>query len=239
LSAKVIAGSGLPTGEVIFLDNGNVLASVSTNDSGNACLTVPLLGGGVHNLSASFAGNSQFAPSVSPDLLEQSPASGSDFSLIIAANSVDVTPAGSQPVLLTVVPTAGFQQPAQLACVDGVPAGYECSFSPAFLSGGNSYLRIQASSNAALKHTNGGALYGTAIGIFSFFVIGVVGRRRVCCLVLLIGCLGLTIMTGCGNPSTSAREPQMMVLSIRAATGTGGSNIVHSAQILLNVHSSE
>jgi hypothetical protein len=239
LSAKVIAGSGLPTGEVIFLDNGNILDSVSTNGSGTAYLTVPLLGGGVHNLSASFAGNSQFAPSVSPDLLEQSPASGSDFSLIVAADSVDVTRAGSTPVLLTVVPTAGFQEPVQLACVDGVPVGYECSFSPAFLFGGNSYLRIQASSNAALKHTNAGTLNGTAIGIFSFFVIGVVGRRRVCRLVLLIGCLGLTIMTGCGNPSTSAGEPQMLVLSIRAATATGGSNIVHSAQILLNIHSSE
>jgi hypothetical protein len=239
LNAKVSAGSGLPTGEVIFLDNGNILGSAATTGSGTAYLTVPLLGGGVHNLSASFAGNPQFAPSVSPDLLEQSPASGSDFSLNIAADSVDVTPAGSQPVLLTVVPTAGFQQQVQLACVDGVPAGYECSFSPALLSGGNSYLRIQTSSKAAMQRNNEGTLYGTAIGIFSFFVIGAFSRRRVCCLVLLIGCLGFTIVTGCGNPSTSSREPQMMVLSIRAAAGTGGSAIVHSAQIVLNVHSSE
>jgi hypothetical protein len=224
---------------VIFLDNGNILANVPTNGSGTAYLTVPPLAGGVHNLSASFAGDSQFAPSGSPDLLEQSPAGGSDFSLVITADSVDVTPAVAQPVLLTVVPTAGFQQQVQLACVDGVPAGYECSFSPAFLSGGISYLRIQASSKAAMRHTSAGTLYGTAIGIFSFFVIGVVSRRRVCCLVLLIGCLGFTIMTGCGNPSTSSREPQMMVLSIRAAAGTGGSTIVHSAQIVLNVHSSE
>jgi Bacterial Ig-like domain (group 3)/FG-GAP-like repeat/FG-GAP repeat len=239
LVAKVSAGSGLPTGEVIFLDNGNILANVPTNGSGTAYLRVPLLGGAAHNLSASFAGDFQFAPSVSPDLLEQSPSGGSDFSLVIGADSVDVTPLVSQPVLLTVIPTAAFQEQVRLACVDGVPAGYECSFSPALLSGGNSYLRIQASSKTAMHHINAGTLYGTAIGIFSSFVIGVFSRRRVCCLILLIGCLGFTIMTGCGSPSTSSREPQMMTLSIRASAGTGGSAIVHSAQIVLNVHSSE
>jgi hypothetical protein len=51
---------------------------------------------------------------------------------------------GSGPVLLTIVPVTGFQQQIQLACVDGVPAGYECSFSPTSLYAGNSYLRVRA-----------------------------------------------------------------------------------------------
>lgn len=68
--AKVSALNGVPAGEVIFLDDGNILGSATTNGSGTASLPVPALGGGVHNLSASFAGASQFGPSVSPELLE-------------------------------------------------------------------------------------------------------------------------------------------------------------------------
>jgi Bacterial Ig-like domain (group 3)/FG-GAP-like repeat/FG-GAP repeat len=239
LAAQVSALHGLPAGEVIFLDDGNILGSTTTNGSGFASLTVPALGGGVHNLYASFAGASQFAPTVSPELLEQFPAGATGFSLSFATSSVDVTSAGSQTILVTIVPTAGFQQPVELSCASGVPSGYECSFSPASLYAGNSYLRIQASAKAAVERTGAGALYGALLGVFSFLLIGAVSLRRPHCLVLLMACLWLTVMPGCGNPPSSSASPQMMVLSIQATARNGGATIVHSAQILLNVRSPE
>jgi hypothetical protein len=236
--ARVSAKSGLPVGEVVFLDGGNILGSATTNGSGTASLPVPTFGGGVHNLFASFAGAPQFAASVSPELLEQFPAGGGGFSLTVDANSVDVTGAGSQPVLVTVVPTAGFQQQIQLSCANGVPSGYQCSFSPAVLYGGNSYLRIQASSRTATRRPNSVWLFGTTLGILSFLLIGAT-PRRVSCLVLLLACLSFMIVTGCGNPTTSFDQPRMVVLSIRATAGTGGGTIVHSAQIVLSIHAWE
>jgi hypothetical protein len=236
LVAKVRAASGAPEGEVTFLDDGNLLGSAATNGSGTASLSVPLANG-VHNLSASFAGASQFAPGVSPELLEQFPATGGGFSLRIGTGSVDLSPAGSQPILLTVVPTAGFQQQVQLSCTDGVPAGYECSFSPALLYGGNSFLRIQPASRLAGKRPNTSPWYGPAAGIFSLLLIGAMTRRPDPCRGLLIAALALISMTGCGNPSIS--RPQMMVLSMRATAGIGGGTIVHSAQILVNIGPAE
>lgn len=239
LVATVSAPNGHPVGEVIFLDDGNILGSTTTNGAQTAYLTVPRFGGGVHNLSASYVGSSEFAPSVSPELLEQSPPGVGGFSLSIGSDSVDVTPAGSQAVLVTVVPTVGFQKLVQLSCAGGVPAGYECSFAPASLYGGDSYLRIQTSSKAAKRSTSVGRLYGVVFGLFSFLLIGAASRRRVHCLALAMVCASLTIMTGCGNSSGASAPSQMMVLSIRASAGNGGGTIVHSAQILLNIRSSE
>ena len=235
LAARVTGPSGVPTGEVTFLDDGNILGSAATNGSGSASLAVPALKIGSHNLSASFAGTSRFAPSVSPELLEQFPATGAGFSLSVPTNSIDLTPAGSQPILLTVVPAAGFQQQVLLSCADGVPHGYECDFSPTLLAGGNSYLRIEASPQAATKRTQSVWPFGPTIGICSVLLFGVAKRRRIHLLLLLVACLDFMIMAGCGNPPTSPGQAQIMVLSIRATAGTGGCTIVQSAQILVDI----
>jgi hypothetical protein len=235
LVARVTGPSGVPTGEVTFLDDGNILGSAATNGSGSASLAVPALNIGSHNLSASFAGTSRFAPSVSPELLEQFPATGAGFSLSVPTNSIDLTPAGSQPILLTVVPAAGFQQQVLLSCADGVPHGYECDFSPTLLAGGNSYLRIEASPQAATKRTQSAWPFGPTIGICSVLLFGVAKRRRIHLLLLLVACLDFMIMAGCGNPPTSPGQAQIMVLSIRATAGTGGGTIVQSAQILVDI----
>ena len=171
-----------------------------------------------------------------PELFKQFPGSGNAFSLTVVPDSMEVSAAGSQLVLVTVVPTAGFQQKVQLSCADGVPDGYECSFSPASLYGGNSYLRVQASSRAAARRKTSAWLYWPTLGIFSILLVGTIGPRRILCLVF-IACLGFTTMSGCGNPHASGQR--QMVLSIRAMAGTGASKTVNSAQMLLSMHFSE
>ncbi len=238
LVGKVNAPGGVATGSVVFLDDGNILGTATANEAGAAFLAVPILSGGVHHLSASFGGTSQFAPGVSPELLEQFAAGGAGFSLSVAADTLDVTPWSSQSVLVTVVPTPDFKQPVQLSCVDGVPAGYECSFSPALLYAGNSSLRIQLPSKAVTKRTSTGLPYGPVAGILSLLLIGKVGRRRARGPALLTICLSFVMMTGCGNPSSSGR-PQMIVLSVRATAETGAGAVVHSSQILESIPSVE
>jgi len=233
--ARVSRMSGSVYGAVTFLDDGKVLGSAAMNSSGIASLTVPPFAGGSHRLYASFAGAPQLAPSVTPELLEQFPAAGPGFSLSVAANSANIARSGSQPVLLTVLPVAGFHQPIQLSCVSGLPAGYACSFSPASLSGGSSTLQIQPLSSAASARRRHAPLYSSILGFVAFLVVGVVAQRRIPVLLLIAVCAGFMSMTGCGNPSVSAGQPQMMVLSIQAAAGSGENQIIHSAQMLILV----
>ncbi len=129
-----------PVGQVIFLDGGSILGSAFTDASRVASLTLPALAAGVRTIFASYAGAAQFAPGVSPPLLDQIPAGSGDFAVRTSTSAVDLT-WGSADILFTVVPIAGFQQPVQLSCADGVPEGYQCSFSPAALYSGNSYLQ--------------------------------------------------------------------------------------------------
>lgn len=234
LVAMIGTASSLAGGGVVFLDNGAIVGSVTAGPNGSATLNLPALGSGVHNLSASFAGTTQFAASVSPVLVEQWPASGPGFSSNVTANSIELTKAGSQPILVTIVPTAGFTRQVQLSCRDGLPQGYECVFSPASLYEGNSYLRIQPFSGRYDRRAGSSRPYGTAIGVFSILLIGVRRRQTARWIILAAALLGLALMGGCCNQSASVQQ-QMTVLSIQATAGTASNMITHSAQMVVMV----
>ena len=241
LVANVWPQSGDFSGEVVFLDGGAVLGKARVDTSGTASLTAPALRNGVHNFIASFTGEAQLAPAASPALAEQLPDNEHRFSLTVSAKSADLTSSGSPDVLFTVVPTAGFQQPIQLSCADGVPVGYKCSFSPDRLFSGNSSLRIVPPSETKVARTRAILTYGP-VGIFclSFLLAGIQNRHKLgpftalCLTVLSFG-----LIVGCGNPSNSSAQPQMIVLSTRATAGTGDGQVIHSAQILLYIRRSE
>ncbi len=237
LKANVGVANGTATGKVTFLDGGTILGTVSTDASGTATLQLSQLGTGAHNLSASYGGWTLFAPAVSPALVEQTPASVGDFSLSISPGAVDLTSSGSAAVLLTIVLTARSQQQIQLSCMAGVPPGYECSFSPASLYSGTSYLQIRRSSKPGHKQSVR-LLYGFGAGILSFFLVGASGRR-VRLLALMLVCLALMMFDACGASSSPPAQPQLGVLSIQATAGTGASTVVHSAQVFVKFTSPE
>jgi len=70
LTATVSATSGLPTGSVIFYDGNVTLGTVNLN-TGIATLVVSSLRIGSHSITASYAGDSNFAPRNSSVLLER------------------------------------------------------------------------------------------------------------------------------------------------------------------------
>jgi streptogramin lyase len=69
LTASVSSPAGTPTGTVIFKDLDTVLGTATVNAAGQATLTQSL-GVGAHLLTASFVGNSAFAPSRSAFVTE-------------------------------------------------------------------------------------------------------------------------------------------------------------------------
>jgi hypothetical protein len=230
LEANIGATSGSAAGRVTFLDGGTVLGSVSADESGTASLIVPALGAGVHNIVASYSGAAQFAPAASPSLLEQIPGGSQDFSLTTSTSAVDLTAVDSASILFTIVPTTGLHQTIQLSYANGLPQGYGCSFSPASLDSGNTYLQIQRVTKRGSGRRNH-LHYGASLLLF--FLIGTAGRRNVRWIAFTLICSGLLMLNGCGTPYISPAKPQLVVLSTRATVGAGNTAIVHSAQILL------
>lgn len=228
------------SGEVVFLDGGTILGKAQVDGHGTASLSVPAFRNGDHTFFASFTGEARLAPAASPALAERLPENREGFSLTASAKSVDLTSSGSD-VFFTVVPTSGFQQRIQLSCVDGIPAGYSCSFSPDQLFSGTSHLRIAQSSKAGTRRSRT-VLTPGIIGIFgfAFLLVGIQRRHKLGLFtVLYLTVLSFALIVGCGNPPAPSDQPQMIVLSTQATAGVGDGKVIHSAQILLNIQPSK
>lgn len=197
-----------------------------TDGTGTAILPISQFAGGTHNVFASFSGASQYAPSVSPALVEQFPSGSPGFALGISGNSILLSRGVSGSIMVTVAPAEDFSQLIQLACVHGVPASYECSFSPPSLYSGGSNLTIQPLIHRANSSRSGARLYLAVIIVCVAILLGKPNGRDVRYFLVLV----VLVLTACGNPSTSA-EPQITVLSIQATAGSGTSEVIHSAQV--------
>jgi len=232
LSAKVVAAHGSPQSTVVFLDEGVILGSVTTDATGAAALTVPLPASGAHSFTASFSGDSQFAPSVSPELQELWSDSGPAFS--VAVDPVIMKAAAGAATGEVLINAAGpLQDPLQLSCASGLPAGYSCSFSPAALSqGGVSEVSIRRSAvsgnTAPARNTLPSSLAVVAVLMAGIFIVP---RRRALTAMAVLCFLGLSFLSGCGGREQQAS--QMAVVTVQATSGTGQARSVHAAQLVL------
>lgn len=214
---------------VTFLDSGKILGTAELNSLGVAVLRLTGFANGAHKLTASFGGASSLAPSVSPVLAEQWAAVGPGFSLQIDGNGNS----GSTSVSLQIhaVPIGNFSEPVALSCTSGLPAGYECEFSPEVLSNGiwNSTLRVTPLKQTSISPHR--AKWLTTPLFFAALLIWLYrGNRRVCCALVLCGAAGL--LGGCAG---SASPVQVTVLTVQASAGTGSQEVVHSVQWTLKL----
>jgi hypothetical protein len=211
LVANVSSPDGSPGGAVTFLDNGVVVGTAETDRSGQARLRVGVLASGIHGLVASFAGGPRFAPSASPEMQNQWPASGPEFAVMLGAGPLRVTAAGSEPLPISIIPTANFQNQVQLSCGSGLPTGYTCNFSPATLSGGGtSLLVVEPGTKSAERRPEMMPLFGTALALFSLISVRSRGRRRSGFLWILMFCFALGLANGCASPSESRARMQIL-----------------------------
>ncbi len=234
LVANVSAPKGAPTGIVTFLDSGTILGTAVTNQSGLATLRVDTLGSGFHSFTASFAGASEFAPGVSPALYDQWSETGPGFTVTLGARTLSVKSPGSQSLQINIEPLSAFRQQLQLSCAGGLPAGYDCTFSPGTLNGGGvSTLTIQPIATSAQGSSRMAPLYRLTFGVLSFALLGSLTRRsRGLLLLVMATCFPLCFLNGCST-AFSESGTQRSVLTIRAESGTGPEMIVHSTQVTL------
>jgi hypothetical protein len=71
LTANVAGNGGTPTGQVVFLDGTTQLSTQALNASGVATFTTSQLAPGIHKLTASYTGDTDDSPTVSPAVNQQ------------------------------------------------------------------------------------------------------------------------------------------------------------------------
>ncbi len=101
LQTIVTGATGTPTGSVSFHDGSTQLGIASLDAKGNASLTLASLTAGTHNLTVSYSGDANFAPSTSAALQQTVQLANPVLTLSTPANSVQVGTAVQFPVTLT------------------------------------------------------------------------------------------------------------------------------------------
>jgi uncharacterized protein (TIGR03118 family) len=133
LTATANSTGGIPTGQIIFHDGNANLATVPLDGTGSATFRTNTLAVGAHTLSASYAGDEKFGPSLSAAMTLD--ISNPDFSLMLDHASASVVAGQSTEFQLTVTPAGGFANNVSFSCSQ--IAGITCAFNPATVTPAN------------------------------------------------------------------------------------------------------
>jgi hypothetical protein len=238
-----ISGAGvLGGGAVTFLDSGRILGTAAVGPLNDARLPVAPMNGSVHTLTASFGGTAQYAPSVSPVLSEQWPASGPGFSLkITVAQNPAVSPAVAS-LQVDVSSLGDFRQAVELSCAGGLPTGYSCVFASASINAsGNSSLSIASSAKSASAKHAALPAWPEITAAFVFALLLGCWTREPRRLLFLLGTVSFcTALGGCSGGSTPGSVvSQIVVLTVQATAASESQVTIHSAQIPVRLPASE
>ena len=255
--------SGVPTGSVTVLDGATVL-SVVPLVAGGAAITTSSLAQGAHALSASYSGDANFLPSVSP-VASVTVGAASDFTIAAAGAASQAVPAGSAATFNFSVAMQGTAMASPIAlAVQGAPVGATVSLNPSTLPPGGTVtaftLTIQtpfAGVDQRLRpfapgsRGTGGSGVQTLLALLLLPAIGLAQRSgRVMRRIRMRSALGLIVAagscvlfavlaTGCGNRINTAAESvnakTYTVTVTGTATSPAGTALVHSVVVTLEV----
>ncbi len=216
LTVRVTGKDGLPAqGAVVIADRGTSLAGVALDAEGHATTTVALAPG-PHNLTASYAGDTLHAASVS-EIRPVAAATGAtpDFTIGIAPASLSLTQGQSGSVLASITPVNGASLTAPMfvtmSC-SGLPDQSSCSFTP-------ENIEVLPNTSAAVTSS---LVLATAASSKAAHVDPVPNGsiERVAWCVLLPGTLGLGLAFGARRRRWLSRIALMSALGLIAVLGT-------------------
>jgi len=244
-------GSGTPGGTVTFKDGSTVLGT-SPLSAGVAAFTTSALAVGAHSITASYAGNSNFAASVST-AFTQTVNAAPDFTISATPVTQALSPGQNTSFMLTVTPLNGSTQSITISCT-GAPAKAACNpvTSVVILNGtSGSTVLINLTTTASSAFYPRGPANFPILRVWSFALAGILGGLTICFSVragqrakyafmylLLIVLAGSG--AGCGTRSGSQGIPGTpagsYTLTITGTTGTGASVQSHSMPVTLVVN---
>jgi hypothetical protein len=229
--------SGVPTGTVGFYD-GNTLIGSSPLVGGVATYTVTSLAAGVHSVTATYSGDSNYVGGTSAALA----ASTGDFTFAATQPSKTVQPGQSVAYQLTATPNTSFPNPITFS-VTGLPAGATATFSPSTLTPGDAAtsttMTVTVSKEVAgLHRLPSNIVMALTLFLLPFATLrrfrraaGSLSRALSIGVIVLVGSAALAFLTGCGSNGYLGQASRNYTLTVTAASGA----LAHTASLQLNV----
>lgn len=244
LTAKVAqSAGGIPTGQVIFSYGTTTLGTVSLDATGTATLQTSFATTGVYNVTASYGGSANYAPSVSSQLTETVVTPGITAS--VSPVSLTVKSGSSGQLVITITPTGGYTGTIDFSC-GTLPAHVSCAFGPATLtiSGAGPFTdTLNVSTDAAAtallhKPLDGGRLDSLLLAAVLWLpgsmaaMFGLKRRksnhstpRQVFWIIAILLLIGAGALTSCGGSSNSAKPGTYTIPITLTVSGEATQNI--------------
>ena len=214
------------TGTVTFLDGATSIGTAVLDSNGNATLVTKALSGGIHNLTASYPGDSVLTPSVSTPITETI----SDYIFQALPATLTIQEGQTGTAALNIIPLGGFSQAVQVSC-GTLPANVSCTFSPTTATPDGTHpsaivLTIKAGSAVAGNVEYNGSWAATStIGLAGMLLpFGWRRRRRIKTMVVVLGLMFVGLYVGgcsSGGSSQSGGGAGSFKINVAATTGAG------------------
>jgi hypothetical protein len=221
------------TGKIVFIDGTTAIGSANLDGTGTATLPISTLAAGLHNITASYAGDHVLTSSVSNPIAEMI----ADYLLQPQPPNLTVKAGQSGTAMINVIPLGGSTQTIQLSC-GTVPTNITCSVAQAAVTlDGINPVAVKVTVNAnAVTASATRVEPGWAIAspiAFACLLLPFVRRKR---LKTLLGIAALLVLglsgVGCGGSSgtpttpatpTTPTTPQSAtyVVNVNASAGAG------------------
>ncbi len=231
--AAITGGTPTATGTVSLLDGGTQIGQQTLDTSAAATFDVSNLSVGVHTLTLSYSGDTNYAPATSASFSQ----SVTDFQLALTTASQTVTAGSTASYPLTVTPQAGFTGSVTFTC-SGLPTLSTCT-APALTVGATTAtetvtISTTASTTALNRRPEGMTYACMLLGCLSLCGLAKSNRKTAKRFFLLlpifcalafgpIACGGGSKQTIPGTPAGTSS------FTITATTTQGGVTVTHNS----------
>jgi hypothetical protein len=223
---------------VTFFDGSTAIGAPQALAAGSAAITTTTLAAGVHNITATYSGDTHFAAGTSAVQVQYV------LNFLVAVGSGNgsgqtVEPGHTAVFAFNLLPAAGpISYPVTLSAT-GLPPGATATFAPNPVmvseSPSSFTMSIQVPASAALLHHR--SFFGStiALGLLLPFACRSFRRRALwLCFALFISMVGIGGITGCGTGGESQQTYTIGVIATAPAGITGGPQ-QHFATVTLTV----
>jgi hypothetical protein len=235
--------SGVPTGSVVFSDNGSQSVSIALDATGSASFSISSLTTGTHSITWAYGGDGNFSPSTSATLSQIIGTSSAPIAISSNRTSATVGAGQSASFLLAITPLTGFNSsnPISFSC-SGLPALSNCSFTPATLTTTGHVVTTTVSIATTGPHTGTATSRPFGSGVFAagwLLIAGLIclpfsGKcKRFSGLISLVCAMSLAILllVACGGGSsgsgsrTTPAGTYAIVVTATAGAGSQSQNL--------------